>query len=200
MYLGYYGIIITLKFRRYDKITVKYIELSLLLLLALASDIKTYKIKNTIIIVFIAVGLMTNFVFNGLDGMLVSLLAAALPVILLIILFALRMLGAGDIKLFCAVGAISGVEFVLYDMAYSFIAGGVIAIIFMLLKNNFRQRSIYLLNYIKTCILTFSLQPYTDFDNKNDGAKFRFTYAIVCGTIIQMLSEGEILKFAFIGP
>lgn len=159
----------------------------MLIFLSLSSDIKSYKIKNIIIVPFIAAGLATNLLLNGTPGILASLLAGVLPAMLLFVLFALRMLGAGDIKLFCAVGAISGVEFVLYDMVYSFLAGGVIAVAIMLLNKSFKQRGIYLLNYIKSCVLTLSLQPYTDFSDKNDGAKFRFAYAIAVGTAVQML-------------
>ena len=116
-----------------------------------------------------------------------SILAAVLPAIILFALFALTMLGAGDIKLFCAAGSIAGVVFILYGMAYSFLAGGAIAIALMIIRGNFRQRAKYLLSYLKTCLLTLSIKPYSDFDNKDDGAKFRFSYAIACGIALQML-------------
>ena len=163
-------------------------ELILLMAFALASDIKTYKIKNLIIIAFITIGLISNFIIDGLTGLTTSAIATALPACILIILFALNMLGAGDIKLFCAIGAISGVKFVLYCIVYSFLAGGIIAFIIMLANRNFIQRSKYLFNYIKACILTLSLQPYTDFNVKNDGSKFHFSYAIACGVVMQMLT------------
>lgn len=168
---------------------IRYIELFLLIAVALISDIRTYKIKNVIIFIFIILGLATNLYLNGWQGIPNSTLAALLPVLLLIILFALRMLGAGDIKLFCAVGSIAGIRFVLYNIAYSFIAGGIIAIIIMLVNKNFKERCKYLLSYIKSCFFTLSLQPYTEFSNKADGSKFHFAYAVAFGTLIEILSN-----------
>lgn len=172
--------------------TVRYTELLLLVLISLISDIKTFKIKNLIIVIFMTAGLATNLITSGLAGLADSLLAAVIPITLLIIFYMARMLGAGDIKLFCAIGAIAGVRFVMYAMAYSFIAGGIIACIIMLVSKSFRKRGRYLTCYLKTCFLTHSLQPYTDFKDKSDGAKFRFSYAVACGTAIALI--GNIAK------
>lgn len=163
---------------------LQYAQLILLVVMALISDIRTYKIKNAILVIFLMAGFMTNAIANGLSGLAGSLLAAALPIPLLLIFFALRMLGAGDIKLFCAIGAIAGVRFMLYAMAYSFIAGGIIACSIMLANKSFRARGRYLACYLRTCFLTCSLQPYTDFGDKNDKARFRFSYAIACGVVV----------------
>lgn len=163
---------------------VTYIELFILITLALISDIKTYKIKNVIVLSFIIMGLVTNFYLNGITGLISSLWGVIVPVLLLIILYFLRMLGAGDIKLFSAIGAIMGIEFVVYTITYSFVCGGVIALIIMLVRKNAKERLQHLFYYIKNCIMTFSLQPYTDFKNKKDGAKFRFAYAIACGVVV----------------
>jgi prepilin peptidase CpaA len=155
--------------------------------LALVSDFRTYRIKNIIIGLFLAAGLLTNLLYTGFSGIIGYILAALLPAVLLLVFFALRMLGAGDIKLFCAIGAIMGVRFVLFSMAYSFLAGGIMAIIIMLFNKNFKQRALYLLSYLKTCFLTLSLKPYTDFLDKTDGSKFRFSLAIACGSMIELL-------------
>lgn len=163
---------------------VKIVELLLLVALALISDIRTYKIKNVLIVAFLTAGLATNLALDGLSGLLGSILAAALPIPLLIVFYAARMLGAGDLKLFCAAGAIAGIGHILYVMAYSFIAGGAIALIIMLVNRNFRSRAAYLVTYLKTCFLTRSMKPYSDFDDKSDGAKFRFSYAVACGVAL----------------
>ena len=176
--------------KRGDKqIFIKYTELGLLVMLAVISDIRIFKIKNIIIIVFTAAGLATNFITGGLPALTGSALAAVLPIPLLFVLYLPKMLGAGDIKLFCAIGAIGGAGFVLYAMAYSFIAGGFIAAGIMLVNKSFRQRGKYLVEYLKTCFLTRSLPPYTDFGNKSDGAKFRFSCAAACGVFIKILLE-----------
>jgi len=162
-------------------ITIKYIELIILMSLALISDIKTYKIKNKIVYPFTLIGLMTNLYSNGLEGLLFSLKGMIIPVLLLIIFFALRMLGAGDIKLFSAIGAIMGLGFVLQAIIYSFLTGGVIALLIIIARKNGMKRFKYFFQYLKSCFLTVSILPYTDFNDKNDGGKFRFTFAIIGG-------------------
>lgn len=163
------------------------IELVLLILLAVISDIKTFKIKNIISLAFITTGLATNLAISGLKGFADSAAATILPFVLLFILYVLKMLGAGDIKLFCSIGAIGGTSFVLNTLAYSFLSGGVIALAIMLLRKNAKARALHFTAYVKACFLSCSLLPYTDFVEKSDGAKFRFSFAIACGTLITML-------------
>lgn len=157
--------------------------------MSLISDIKTYKIKNGITFPFIFIGFLTNFVIDGWKGLFFSVQGCIIPVIFLLIFFMLKMLGAGDIKLFCAIGSIAGPKFVLYTMIYSFISGGIIALVLMVLRKNLLQRFFYFFRYLKICVLTLSLFPYTNFKDKSDGAKFRFAYGITIGTFIQLFIE-----------
>ncbi|MCX7921656.1 MAG: prepilin peptidase [Clostridia bacterium] len=159
-----------------------------LLILALISDIKYYKIKNVIVFPFILLGFATNILLTGLGGIPFSFYGTILPIIVLFILYALRMLGAGDIKLFSALGAIMGSKFIAFSMAYSFVSGGVIGVFILLANKNGIQRMKYLFQYLLSCLLSLKLFPYTDFEDKSDKAKFRFAYAIACGTIISLLT------------
>jgi len=76
---------------------------------------------------------------DGVRGLLDSLLGIIVPFLLLIVLYALRMLGAGDVKLFSAIGAVLGVRAALWIMAYSFLAGGVIALIILIINRNGKE-------------------------------------------------------------
>ncbi len=165
----------------------RYIVLGLLIVIAVAGDIRSYRVYNLPVAIGVVAGLVLNFTLIGFEGLAGSLLAAALPAILLFVLFALRMLGAGDIKLFCAIGAIMGVQFVLYTMAFSFLAGGVMALGIMLVRGNIKQRLKHIATYLEICFLTHSFMPYTDFGDKGDGAKFHFSLAIAAGCSVQIL-------------
>ncbi|HPD01658.1 MAG TPA: A24 family peptidase [Acetivibrio sp.] len=152
--------------------------------IALASDIRHYKIRNKLTFTFMLIGLVTGFVLDGTDGLFDSFLGIAAPFVILILLYALRMLGAGDIKLFCAIGAVMGFGEGIQIMAYSFLAGGVIAAIIIIAGKNAKRRFLYMFNYLKCTFLSKSIQPYTDFEQKDDKAKFKMAYAIGCGVII----------------
>ena len=166
--------------------------MSTLLFIALISDIKTYRIKNVIVYPYIIAGIVTNTALYGLNGFGASLSGTLVPVLLLIFLYILRMLGAGDIKLFGAIGAIMGVEFALFTIAYSFLAGGIIAIVLILIRKNSTERLSHFFSYIKNSIISLSFLPYTDFENKHDKAKFHFAYAIVFGAIIRIIEVSKI--------
>ena len=168
-------------------ILTRYTILALLLIAAVVGDIRDYRIYNLPVALGLAAGLLLNLIAGSFEGFLWSLLAALIPAVLLMILFVLRMLGAGDIKLFCAIGAIMGVRFVLYAMAFSFLAGGIIAIGIMLVRGNIRQRLGHISNYLKNWFLTRTFIPYTDFGDKSDGAKFHFSLAIAAGCSIQII-------------
>ena len=152
--------------------------------MALISDIKTFRIKNLITYPFIAAGAITGLFSHGPEGFFQSVLGTFLPALALAILYALKMLGAGDIKLFCAIGAIMGSKFALWSIAFSFIAGGIIGAIIMVFRKNALQRFKCFMNYVKTCFLTLSLSPYSDFEDNSPGAKFPFACAAVLGTAI----------------
>lgn len=164
---------------------VKYIVLWLLVPAAVLSDLRTYKIKNSIHIVFVFTGLILNFYYSGIAGAREVLLSVLLPVVLLFPLFALRMLGAGDIKLLGSIGAVMGFSFVAGAMLYSFLCGGVIALVLIAVRKNGMERVKHIAGYMKSCFLTLSLLPYTDFSDKTDGAKFRFSCAIALGVVLQ---------------
>jgi len=163
---------------------IKYAAVIILLFTAFISDLKTCKIKNKCILLFSVSGCLINLIIYGRNGLVQSIAGFFLPIILLFILFALKMMGAGDIKLFAAIGSIMGIRFVAYNMAYSFMAGGIIAFIIILLRKNAAKRLKELAAYLKSCFLCLSFLDYNGFKRDKQSA-FRFTYAIVPIGLVQ---------------
>lgn len=161
---------------------IKIVEISLLLITAVYLDIKTRKIRNYITYTAVIAGLVTNLILSGLVGLMDSMAGIIVPILVLFVLYIPRFLGAGDLKLFGAIGSIMGMKFALCSLACSFIAGGVMAIILIGIRKNGFQRFKYLFNYLKSCLLTLKPEKYQEFD-RNDGL-FRFSYAILAGTLI----------------
>lgn len=154
---------------------------------ALIKDIRTFKIKNKLVFSFMIIGGLLSFVFYGIDGLKSSLVGISVPIASLFILFALRMLGAGDIKLFSAIGALMGWKFIIHTMAYSFLAGGIISIGVIISRKNGLKRIKHLFNYLKACLLSLSLLSYSDFESHSEGDKFSFAYSIFAGTLSAFL-------------
>lgn len=149
-------------------------------IIAAMQDYKEYKIKNKLVLVFIAVGLIINLFRGGLPGLLGSLIGMIIPIILFP-LFALNMLGAGDIKAFMALGAIFGYKNIVMVMCFSFIAGGIIGILLIAVRKNGFQRIKKLGEYLKVTFLSKSLMKYDGLKEKD--AVFRFAYAIAIGCL-----------------
>jgi prepilin peptidase CpaA len=164
-------------------------EVLILITISLISDIKTFKIKNLLILTFIVIGMITNLLLYGITGVALSILGFLIPILMLFILFVLRMLGAGDIKLFAAVGAIVGWKFTFFSILYSFLFGGCIGLIYLFIRKNAMKRFKYFFEYLVNCFLTLKLQDYSHFENKRDTDKFRFSYAIVPGVLTQLFLQ-----------
>jgi prepilin peptidase CpaA len=119
----------------------RYAALVLLLIVSVYCDVRSYRVYNLPVLAGLLTGLIINIATDGLYGLASSLLAALLPAAALFVLFALRMLGAGDIKLFCAIGAIMGVRFAAYAIIFSFLSGGVMALGLMLFRETWNNGS-----------------------------------------------------------
>jgi prepilin peptidase CpaA len=127
-------------------------------------------------------GLLVNLAMGGFEGLIFSLKGIILPAVCLMTLYSVKMIGAGDIKLLSAVGAVMGAAFVSYATICSFISGGFIASGLILARRNGLERFKYLLLYIKSCILTMEPLQYTGFEDMQGAGKFHFSIAIASGT------------------
>lgn len=97
-------------------------------------------------------GWIKAFIFT-LEGML-------LPLGLLFLLFLMRMLGAGDIKLFCVLGFLMGPERILMCIFWSFLLGAGISLAVLFSCCDIRERAVYLINYARDLYVTRKLKPY----------------------------------------
>lgn len=105
------------------------VMLSLLLLLAVACDLRERRIPNALIGVGLALGLVFGALAGGLNEVGSRSLGAFAGLAALFPFFALRMLGAGDVKLMAVVGSFTGASALLPILLYTFIAGGALALI-----------------------------------------------------------------------
>ncbi len=103
------------------------------LVIAAIKDMKTGKISNGYNLGFGLVGIACSLVTSGVKGLLTSLAGAVIPVVLLMVLFSKGVLGAGDIKLFSALGTFAGLE-VIWLLVYSFLLCGLYGLVLMLVR------------------------------------------------------------------
>ncbi|MHA7964553.1 A24 family peptidase [Paenibacillus sp. CAU 1782] len=107
---------------------------SLLLLIAFASDLRTQKIPNGLNLIFFCAALLFFVCSEGMNGLKASLLGATAGFIPLLLLYWAKGIGAGDVKLFGAAGAWLGVLPVLQLMLYSFLYAGALAALLLFVR------------------------------------------------------------------
>lgn len=89
---------------------------------ATLTDLRSQRIPNTLTLPAAGAGLVLNGLFFGLDGLLASASGWAVGCALLLPLFLLRGLGAGDVKLVAALGALKGSELALFTLLWACLA------------------------------------------------------------------------------
>jgi len=95
-------------------------------------DVRYRRIPNQLVLLTFIGGLALNTIFAGSHGLLISLGGFALAFGLMFILHAFGTMGAGDVKLFAAIGAINGFSLVLPTLVVVALTGGVFAIFKMI--------------------------------------------------------------------
>ncbi len=103
--------------------TVVGLLILIMLLFATGYDVRTGKIPNGYTGFWLAIGLVLRLVSGGGSCLRDGIVGVIIPVAGLMALFAIRVLGAGDIKLMAAVGAFLGAD-VIWMVIYSFILCG----------------------------------------------------------------------------
>ena len=129
--------------------------LSSILIIAAVIDIRVKKIPNLITFPTMVLGPVYYGVTNGWDGLLFSLGGLALGMGIFFILYMMGGMGAGDVKLMGAVGAIVGSKGILLTALFSAIVGGVYALIVLLFNIE------YLKDLIKRSYITIKSFVFT---------------------------------------
>ena len=91
-------------------------------------DVRYRRIPNKLVLITLVGGLTLNTIFAGRQGLLVSLGGLTLAFGLMFLLHAFGTMGAGDVKLFAAIGAIVGSSLVLKTFLIVAVVGGVLAV------------------------------------------------------------------------
>lgn len=162
------------------------IMLFIVLLISCITDIKHNVVKNVVTIPCILVAIILKGFFDS-NLLLDSLKGVFIPMLLLIPFYLLGALGAGDIKLFCSIGALMGSSFVIICILYSFLLGGVMSLIIMTYRGVFSERVRYLLNYVIHTLLYLQLQPYTN--GKDTKNKLPLALPIMGGVIVTKIFQ-----------
>src|SRR6267142_4901700 len=103
------------------------------------SDFRTSRIPNWITVPGAALGFVLQAWYGGIHGAMVSLAGAGLGLGIFIALYIAGGMGAGDVKLFGAVGSLVGPQAVILVFVLSGLLGGIAAVVLSVFHKRLRK-------------------------------------------------------------
>ncbi|MGB4589580.1 MAG: prepilin peptidase [Clostridiaceae bacterium] len=166
-----------------------------LLALAVYHDITRRKIPNKITMPAILFGIIYSTVNSGLNGFLFSIFGFLLGLAVFLIPYIFGGIGAGDVKLMAAIGALKGSRFALMSSIGTALSGGMIVIIYMIYKGGLSStiissfgllikpisKWIFLVTGNKSVLKVFKYFEGKQIEKVKD--YIPYAIAIACGTI-----------------
>ena len=158
-------------------------DIILLLILgtAIASDLRWRTIPNWLTAPAVLVGLGFHTVMNQFAGFVFSLEGAAVGLGLFIILYVCGWMGAGDVKLFAAVGSFLGPAQTISAAIVIALVGGLLAFLVLGFHQGWRKTTLWLWSHFETMVVTRSAQGLTPIQSA--APKLPYAVAIGLGTI-----------------
>lgn len=158
---------------------------ALLMTAALFTDIRSMTIPNVITVFFFTTGFMYHIIVGGWTGLLYAAGGAAAGFIPLLALHLVKGIGAGDVKLFGALGAWIGVGSVLGVMLYAILYAGLIGVVLLVFNRPFCRR---MMTGIATLFMLGSRWSKVDWPLRTAmGTTFPFMLAAAPGAITALL-------------
>ncbi len=143
------------------------------------TDWREGRVHNRAVAVLALLGLAWRGFAAGWQG-IGNALAGGAVMLALFPLFALRMMGAGDVKALMAIGFVLGFPLAVWALLYSILGAGAVALCMLAVRKNGRVRLRRLWDYLKSCWLLKTVLPYTQELKTEDGG-FCFTFGITLG-------------------
>lgn len=159
---------------------------SAILAAAVWLDVRTLRINNRLITAGLIAGLVFQVLEYSFYGMFLWAVGCMVPAAILFLLFAVRALGAGDIKLFSVIGGFYGCFMTLRIIALAFFIGAVISMIHMFTLGISKERFLYFIHYLKTSLKERKLSSYYVRERDGRNCVIHFSPAIAAAFVVHV--------------
>ncbi|WP_436244429.1 A24 family peptidase [Paenibacillus sp. LjRoot56] len=140
-------------------------------------DVRYSKLPNKLTMCGTLFGVLFHTCSEGWNGLLFSLIGAGTGFIMVLVLYAIGALGAGDVKLFAAIGAIMGVMFVVQTLVYAILWAGLIGLFLLLFQRKIRTTSRKLAGWLFSILVLKRFETFFELKQQKN-IKFPFMYAV----------------------
>src|SRR6266702_3028370 len=153
---------------------------------AVREDLLAHRIPNRLTGSLLCVGLTLQLVLGGWSALGEAALGAVVGLAMLLPLYLSRATGAGDVKLLAALGALLGPYWILVAGIYTLLAGGVLALGYLLLGA--------LRAAIAPVGVPWPLRIHQGFERARELRRERFPYAlaIATGAVVAAAQRGDL--------
>jgi prepilin peptidase CpaA len=155
-------------------------------------DLRARRVPNWLTLTTALLGIALNFFLFETPGLWMSLKGMGLAMLIYFPLYVLRGMGAGDVKLMAAVGAIAGPANWLGILVLTASFGAVAAIVLVVSKRRVRK-TVDNMSLILVSILhrqaPYAASPHLDIQS-DEGARLPHAAVIACGCIAFLIAAG----------
>lgn len=162
---------------------ITYFVLICILLAACVSDFRTYQISNKIIIAGGIAGGLVRFFEDSYGGLGLWMCGCVCMLAVFYWLYALSMMGAGDIKLFAVIGGMLGIKRGMTVIIAAFCIAAFISLMLIIKRRNGLQRMKYLVDFVSEIDLKKEIR-YMDLKNKDKTACMHFTLPLLIAVVL----------------
>lgn len=155
-----------------EHIEDSYIMVLAVLFPAVCWDLRTGKIPNWLIAIGLCLGIVYQVIGRGPEAAVYILLDVFWPIALLYILFYIRAIGAGDIKLFSVISAFLPPGLMIKVIIVSFFVGAGIACYRIIRNREVYSRTKCLYDYVMLCAQSKKILYYSTLNKKTSYIKF----------------------------
>lgn len=162
--------------------------LAMFLAVAVYWDVRERRVPNKLVLFGLAIGFVFQVWFFGLQGAGMFLSGALAGLAVLLPFNLLRLLGAGDVKLMAMVGGFIGsASAMLWVVLYTFVAGGLLVVVFATLGRAWGKLGSNLFIMWKLGFSELDARGTGDQNKLQPAARLPYAVAIACGSLAYLL-------------
>lgn len=167
---------------------VLWLPLAVCMSIAVYWDVRERRVPNTLVLSGLTVALLVHLLISGLPGLWMFLAGALTGLAVLLPMNLLRLMGAGDVKLMAMAGAFAGSTVaVLWMVLYTFLAGGLLVVVFATLGRAWGKLGSNLFIMWKLGFSELDARGTGDKDKLQPAARLPYAVAIACGSLAYLL-------------